>query len=203
MEKEVEIFKTYLPENSVNYCYNLWLKYKFEFKITKPRLSKYGDYKYNFATQKHTITINGNQNKYAFLITYLHEVAHLINYNTYKNSVLPHGKEWKLIFSQLLQPVLNKSIFPLGVLIELESYAQNPKASSCSDHDLIISLNKHNTANNGKCLLDELKIGDKFILNNKTFIKGITKRTRTLCADIKTKKQYLVSNIAEVILFEG
>ena len=57
---------------------------------------------------------------------------------------LRHGKEWKNQFKTLLMPMLSKDVFPLGILINLEQYAQNPKASTCSDHELLESLHQFN-----------------------------------------------------------
>ena len=46
------------------------------------------------------ITINNNLNEYGFLITALHEFAHLLVYEKYKNKVHPQGSEWKKLFKK-------------------------------------------------------------------------------------------------------
>jgi SprT protein len=203
MDKNLLIFQKLVPDTAAQYCLNLWLTHKFDFKITKPRQSKFGDYRFTHQTKQHTITVNGDLNKYSFLITYLHEVAHLITQIEYGGKVLPHGIEWKKNFSILLDPVLTKSVFPLDILFELEKYAINPKASSCSDHDLMMTLEKHHHKKEGirpPVFLKDLKQGEKFILQEKVFMKGETRRTRVMCTELNTNKKYLVSNIAQVKL---
>ena len=61
---------------------------------------------------KKPLYIYNDLNQYAFLITYLHEVAHLITYQKHKNKVAPHGKEWKNDFKIVLLPILNPQVFP-------------------------------------------------------------------------------------------
>ena len=69
------VFTTYLPAASVAYCHQLWQHYQFRFIVAKPRRTRLGDFRVlpNSQTQ---ITVNANLNPYAFLITYVHEVAH-------------------------------------------------------------------------------------------------------------------------------
>ena len=63
--------------------------------FTSERNSRYGDYTAPRNGQNHLITVNHNLNKYAFLITLVHEVAHLVTYNNHRHRVSPHGGEWK------------------------------------------------------------------------------------------------------------
>src|SRR5690606_28773275 len=115
-----------------------WIvKYDFKLKIKRERSTRLGDYTSPRGGLNHVITINHNLNKYAFLITLVHEVAHLVTYNEYKNSVNPHGTEWKNHFRELMQPFLNTDIFPLEVFSALRRYMSNPAASSCSDINLL------------------------------------------------------------------
>ena len=60
-------------------------------KVKKSRSSKYGDYRPPLKGSNHLITINYDMNKYAFLITLVHEIAHLTNWNKHKDKVKPHG----------------------------------------------------------------------------------------------------------------
>ena len=65
--------KRYVPEATVRYCSELWLHHKFRFIVKKKRVTKLGDYSYDRLLNRHTITINGDLNPYAFLITYLQD----------------------------------------------------------------------------------------------------------------------------------
>jgi hypothetical protein len=60
-------------------------------------------------SRRERITVNVNLNPYNFLVTYLHEVAHLEVYRQYKRRQPPHGKAWKTHFRLLLIPVMSES----------------------------------------------------------------------------------------------
>jgi len=190
------IFLKYFPENSVEYAFALWKKYDFHFKITKSRKSKLGDYRYTFADKSHTITVNGDLNKYSFLITYLHEVAHLITRIEKGNKALPHGKEWKLNFKEVSTPVLNQEIFPEEVLEELKRYLSNPAASTCSDDQLLKILGKHDK--NPIIYLDSIPLGSQFSFKGRLFIKLELNRTRFICQAIDNGRKYLISKSAPI-----
>jgi len=186
----------FMPIEAMDYCYELWVNDPFHLKIKKERVSKLGDYRYNPTTKTHSISVNNNLNPYAFLITYLHEIAHLKTFKEFKRSVKPHGKEWKNNFKRLVLPVLNNEVFPEKVLRPLVAYMKNPKAASCSDHKLLAALSQFDFK--PKTLLSEVKSGDVFVLGNKKFKKGALRRTRYVCLDVDSGKRYLVSRSASV-----
>ncbi|MBC8111341.1 MAG: SprT-like domain-containing protein [Verrucomicrobia bacterium] len=196
-EINLTLFEKHVPQEAVAYCFQLWKTSDFRFKITRKRNTKLGDYR--FSPEKgHQITVNQNLNKYSFLITFLHEVAHYQVVTTYKKNKLPHGKEWKNRFAQLAAPVLNESIFPKEILNPLQLYMQNPKASSCSDPTLMNALRLFNTNEEKITLLADLQIGETFRLNRRVFRKGEKRRTRALCEELSSRKKYLISVMAEV-----
>lgn len=88
---------------AVSYCYDLWERYQFDFVAAKPRRTRLGDFRAQLGYRER-ITVNVNLNPYNFLITYLHEVAHLEVYRKYKRRQPPHGKAWKIIFLDYLFP---------------------------------------------------------------------------------------------------
>lgn len=196
-----EVFKKFIPETAVSYCNKLYQKLAFEFKIKKARQTKLGDYRYDPRTNKHTITINNDLNPYAFLVTYLHEVAHLIAFKQYKRSIQPHGKEWKNSFKSIAEPMLTEEVFPKAVLSALKRYFKNPKASSCSD-PVLYQILKQFDAPSDKILLKDISIGSQFIFNKRTFIKLEKKRTRSVCKEIASGKKYVISDLAEVVKIE-
>lgn len=192
-----EVFARFVPENAVAYCDKLYQKLNFEFKIKKARQTKMGDYRFHFGTGKQTITINNDLNPYAFLVTYLHEVAHLVAFNQYGRKIQPHGREWKACFKEISQPVLTDAIFPKSVLTALIKYFKNPKASSCSD-PILFQILKQFDSGDSKTLLKDIEVGQLFLFNNKEFIKLEKKRTRAVCKEILTNRKYYISEIAEV-----
>ena len=193
----VAVFERFVPAAAVEYCNRLYEKLGFEFKITRSRNTKLGDFRYYSNTKKAIITVNNDLNPFAFLITYLHEVAHLLTHNEFKNSVNPHGKEWKTVFVRITQPVLTEEVFPPTVLLALKKYFQNPKASSCADPNLYKALQQFNYSSNKK-LLDTVDLASKFEFNRRTFQKIEKRRTRWVCLEIKSQRKYLIPGVAEV-----
>lgn len=194
----LSVFNNYCPPVAATYCYQLWVTYKFKFKITKARSSKLGDYRFSSkAAIQHQISVNENLNPYSFLITYIHEVAHLQTFQQYKRKVNPHGKEWKRTFQTLMHPLLSETVFPPAILEPLRVYMSDPKASSCSDVTLMKALKKSDV-NATQTFLMDLAPDENFTLQGRIFIKGMLKRTRFLCKEQKTGKQYLIPGQALV-----
>ncbi len=193
-----EIFTHYLPPAAVEYCFRVWQEYSFRFIITKSRKTKLGDYRYYPSTKQHTITVNGDLNPYAFLVTYLHEAAHMSVQIAHGNKVQPHGFEWKEHFKDMLAPMLFAEVFPPDVQKALSDYALNPKASSCSDLDLYKALRNHDVNNDGQVFLSEILPGQYFSLNQRIFSKGEVRRTRVMCECVRTGRKYLVAKEALV-----
>ncbi len=132
----------YVPEAFVETVVILLINHKVRFKIVPPRSTKLGDFRPGNQIRLPQITVNGNLNPYAFLITTLHEFAHHITFEEYSNKVSPHGVEWKHAFKLLLQPVIYHPEFPVNIRIALEKSLHNLKASSCSDIHLSRELAK-------------------------------------------------------------
>jgi len=195
---KIKLLQDYVPSSSLSVLKNWFEPFPFTLKITKKRNTKLGDFRVKHYSKQHQITVNSNLNQYAFLITLTHEFAHLLVYEKNKRRVLPHGKEWKMQFSELLQELISHNIFPEDIKCVLINHAQNPAASSVRDIALTKALNRYNEDVDTK-YLHELPKGAIFSLDNKKqFIKGDKRRTRYLCTNVKTKKQYLVHGVAEV-----
>ncbi len=201
-QRNSEILKKYLPEQTVEIISEWIIKFDFKLKITKERKTRLGDYMPPHNGLNHTITINHNLNKYAFLITLVHEVAHLVTFNEFKNTVNPHGTEWKKNFQKLMQPFLNTDIFPLEVFAALRKYIQNPAASSCSDIQLLRTLKLHDE-NNNYIFIEHLKLNTLFLYNgSRIFKKGEKIRKRFKCIEINSGSIYLFNPLTEVELFD-
>lgn len=190
------LLQNHVPQGAVEYCFSLRLSHPFHFKLKKSRQSKLGDYKYNPKDKSHTITLNHDLNKYAFLVTYIHEVAHLITYLEFGRKVSPHGKEWKNNFKRLFIPLLNDEVMPDRVLRALARHLKNPKASSCADPELYRTLSQYD--DKPKVFLSDITVGASFTLGNRVFKKEKLRRTRYVCEEVKTGKKYLISKSAQV-----
>lgn len=196
-EKYHFILLKYIPENAVDEIVNLIFKRGVHLKITKTRSTKLGDFRPAPTKRGHFITINHDLNRYAFLITLIHEFAHLDTWNSYGAQVKPHGIEWKSTFQKMMVPFLSSSIFPEDILDSVIKYLNNPSASSCVDHHLMRTLRKYDTE--PKLFLEELPINTHFrIKTGKEFIKGPEKRKYFACTEVSSKRKYLVNRLAEV-----
>mgnify|MGYP005996302009 FL=1 len=190
----------YIPENALPLIKEWFEPYSFDFKITKKRQTKLGDFRASHKRVKNQITVNGNLNKYAFLITLTHEFAHLLVWENHKRRIQPHGAEWKNQFSLLLLELIELEIFPEDIKIAVLKHAKNPPASSVRDVELTFALNKYSKEKE-VIYLNDIDVGTTFTINNKRhFVKGEKRRTRYLCTDVHSKKQYLVHGVAEVII---
>lgn len=195
------IFQFHLPQAAVDYCISLWQKIPFSFKVLKPRTSKLGDFRYRKDRKIQTITINADLNRFQFLLTYIHEVAHLHAFEKFGLSHSPHGLEWKKEFQFLMEPLLTDSVFPKDILIPLRNHMKNPAASSARDLFLMKEMSKYDTPENRaeeEMFLSDLMPGKQFILSGRKFKKGETRRTRVLCEEVDSGRKYLVSRLAKV-----
>ena len=197
-----KLFGKYVPEHSAAYCANLWTNLKFEFKLARSRSSKLGDYWYQSKLNKHKITVNKDLNQYSFLVTYIHEVAHMVAGIKYGYRIKPHGEEWRSVFKELMYPLMQEKVLPEDVLVPLHDYMISPGASSCSDPALYRALAKYDEQADNACFLSEIKIGQEFRFGKRVFKKESIKRTRALCTEIKTGLRYYISESAEVKIMQ-
>ncbi len=196
--KFYELLPKYIPANAVHYCFDLWVANPFHFKVTRKRQTKLGDYRFDPVRNEHTISVNYNLNQYNFLITYLHEFAHLLTTEKYERKAEPHGREWKNFFKETMAPVMNSLIFPEELLPVLKRHMLNPKASSQSDPHLVKALRKYDRDYNDQLLLDEIEKGDEFSFKGNAFRKLESRRTRVVCYHLATGRKYLIPKIARV-----
>ena len=202
VSRNQSILHKYIPEKAVPVISEWIFHFDFKLRIKKSRSSKYGDYRPPIKGENHLITVNYDMNKYAFLITLVHEIAHLSNYNKNKNTVKPHGEEWKQHYKQLMQQFLIPDIFPPDVIAALRKYMNNPAASSCSDTNLLRVLKKYDVRQH-TVLLEEIPAGATFMYNkNRYFIKGEQVRKRFKCKELNTNRTYLFNPLTEVLIVD-
>ena len=194
-----KILIRFIPEPAVELMAEWIYRYDFKLKIKKSRSSKYGDYRPPLPGKNHQITVNNDLNPYSFLLTLVHEIAHLSNFDKNGNGVSPHGREWKHEFRVLMQPFFVLQVFPSDVKAAVERYMHNPAATSCSDLHLQRTLKKYNTVEED-IHLESLEEGREFSYKKRAFVKGEQRRKRFLCREKRSGKLYLFSPLTPVIL---
>ena len=188
----------YLPERAVGPCFELIKNHGVHLKIVNHRVTRHGDYR-RLPNGKHQITVNASLNQYRFLITLVHEIAHLVAFEKFGRFIKPHGKEWKQTFQHLMLPFIRPEIFPSQLLPFVANHFRNPKASSSTDSRLAIALRTFDAVERIKSYVFELSEGSTFRLyNGRVFKKGKKRTKRYECIELATGKLYLFQPNAEV-----
>jgi SprT protein len=195
MRSTPEILKAHVPENAIGYATELWRLGNFFFKLSRDRETKLGDYSFDPTAKKHTITINKGLNQYSFLVTYLHEVAHLVTTLRHGVYVKAHGEEWQSAFKEVMYPVLKPDVFPEDILIALHLHMFNdPSASSCADITLMKVLGRYDKDADDYSFLEDLGVGDHFMIKQETYEVERFLKKRAICFELRTGKKYYVPN---------
>ncbi len=193
-----EVLEKYIPPEAVDTIAGWIISHGVRVRLAQGRSSKQGDYSPPGNGKGHRISVNSDLNKYAFLITLVHEIAHLRIWQKHRGSKLPHGNEWKQEFKTLLYPFMDRFVFPEDVLSVLFSYLENPLAASCSDTRLQRVLRKYNTE--AVTCVDELPEGTVFRLPGGRIFRKIKKlRKRYRCIEVKTGIVFSVDPLAEAM----
>jgi predicted SprT family Zn-dependent metalloprotease len=200
-KKEVSIssLSDFLPQGTFELVEPFLLHYKVHLTITKSRATVLGDYRNAIEGKAHRISVNGNLNQYAFLITLLHELAHLITYVRFGKKVASHGREWKNQFSDLLKHFIQSNIFPQDIRLQIAASMKSPAASSCAD-DALRVLRKYDAVKENHFLVEEIEQGQCFQTKNGKLYKREEKiRKRIRAIEVDTGRVYLFSPIYEVM----
>lgn len=195
------VLESYLPDHAVDPCLELIKINGVHLKIVKQRVTRHGDYR-RMPDGSHQITINSSPNRYRFLITLVHEIAHLVAFEKYGRRIKPHGLEWKRTFQFLMLPFIRPEIFPNTLLPFIARHFKNPKASSSTDSHLALALKKYDSPTD-LIPVFELPYGSVFRLyNGKLFKKGKQKVKRIECVEMRSGRIYLFQPHAEVELLK-
>lgn len=175
-----------------------WIdEHKIILTITEKRSSVFGDYRRPRENKGHQISVNGDLNRFAFLVTFVHEMAHLTAWLKHGDKKNPHGTEWKNEFKRLMLPFFTLQIFPADLEMALAKYLGNPSSSSCFDESLMRALKKFDKSSLPFVL--DLQVNETFQLDDgRIFKRGEKIRKRIRCVEVSTNKIYLFNPIAEV-----
>ena len=190
-----------VPAVALPYCQHLHAQYPFQFRVVRPRRTRSGDFRVLPDRSMH-ITVNADLNPYAFLLTYVHEIAHCAVYQTYKRPGLPHGKIWQTMFQRLMAPLLTETVFPPDLLPLLHRYFRKPAATNAGHPALRHTLRLYDPAavqsTDQQCIVENgellwtLPDGQPFVFQKKTFVRGKLRRTRVVCKEVRTGRSYAI-----------
>lgn len=200
MDKK-DILKNYMPEAAAPVIAK-WIDYfQCEFKVSRNRGTKFGDYRSPFGGKGHRISVNFDLNAYAFLVTTVHEFAHLYTYNQHQHKAKPHGSEWKNNFKRMMNPFFDLEIFPADIKYVIQNYLNNPAASSCSDLTLFRALKKYDVKEASQMLVEKIPANGLFKWKDgRVFRREERLRKRYRCVEVSTNRVYLFNPVAEVEL---
>jgi SprT protein len=205
-EAPLKTLEHFLPPGAYEPVAYYLLHYKVHLTVTKQRETLLGDYRNAAGGKNHRISVNGNLNPYAFLITLLHELAHLLTYDNYGNRAAAHGMEWKNEYSKLLAQFLRHKIFPQDIEKALLKSLQNPAATTCGEEHLTRVLLRYDKKqnSNGLLLIEALENGLLFKTKDGRIFKRLEKlRKRYKCIEVKTGAVYLFNALYEVEVISG
>jgi SprT protein len=193
------VLAPYVPEFALDAAFELIKQNNVHLKIVNQRVTRHGDYR-KLPNGGHQITINASTNKYRFFITLIHEISHLVAFEKYGRTILPHGPEWKHTFQRLMVPFIRPEVFPRELLPLLARHFKNPKASSDTDTTLALALKQYDPATD-KNYVFQIPYGSTFRIHNGRVFKKIALRVKLYeCQEIATGKIYLFNPNAEVEL---
>jgi SprT protein len=199
-KKQLTLLQVFIPEGSFDALFDYINKYGIHLSITKKRKTLHGNFSYNTVQKINKITVNGTLNRYAFLVTLLHEIAHCIALHTYGFNIAPHGKEWQNTYSKILQEFIALNVFTPEINIALAKHSFKPKASSCADLELEKILNKYDEGfaeeTEYNQYVEQIPIGSFFETEQKKVYKMIGKRrTKYICQLLSNGELYLFTSI--------
>ena len=201
-KEDKSILKQYLPAAAVDQVSKWIVRNKVHLKITRNRKTKLGDYRPPIHHPNHRISVNHNLNPYSFLITFVHELAHLQVFEDYKTAVQPHGAEWKTAYRRLMLVMLKNDIFPSDIKQVLSKSIVNAKASSTAELELsrvLLRYDSEDSRDKNEARVEDLTKNTVFqTQNGMQFKKGEKQRTRYKCLNLQNNRQYLFHPLTPV-----
>jgi predicted SprT family Zn-dependent metalloprotease len=167
--------------------------------VRNPRKSFYGNMIYSKRNDWFKIYINQNLSPSFFLYVFLHEYAHVLTHLQFGLKVKPHGKEWQNSFFMLLQEAMDKALFENNIHAEIEKqFFKTRVYSNLRDSHIKSLMDKIDLGKEQHCIKD-IPLNSIVLLSNNMKLKIEKKiRTRYVCADMNSKKKYLVPGFMAV-----
>lgn len=196
VENGTDPLRRYLPAAAWPVVVNWLRRNPVQVRIARPRITKLGDFRSATRSQPHRVSVNGDLNKYAFLVTLVHEFAHFSVHVKTRRWTAPHGPVWKAEYQRLMRPFLSRAVFPADLLQTLEKHLRDAPASSCTDQELMRLLRRYDR--DPRPMLDELPDRAVFRFNDRIYVKGPQLRRRFKCHCLNDRRVYFIDPLAEV-----
>lgn len=192
-----ERLRGFLDEREMTFILSLVREHPCIIRTVRARRTKHGDHRVRGPGALGEITVNVSGNRYQFLITLIHEIAHAAVHHSWGVRAAAHGREWRQTFGNFLKRALEADLFPPDLAPMIERQSRRPDASSSRDTALQLALRQHDTADH-RPMVEELAFGTWFSLDGKLILRrGIKLRSRFACESSKGLK-YRVSATARV-----
>ncbi|RZO61699.1 MAG: sprT domain-containing protein [Phycisphaeraceae bacterium] len=204
---DYETVRKHLPPRAWKYVLDLLQEHPVLVRVVPHRATKLGDYRPpRLGDCWHRITVNEDLNMYAFLVTLLHELAHLrvtAIHATGTKKHKPHGVEWKKEFAAVVGPVIEESMVPRDLCVALAATLQRPRAATCSDRLLTLALSQYDHGVDQCLYVEQLEVGACFQLQNgRQFILGDRVRSRYRCIELASGIEFRIHYLARVLRLE-
>lgn len=195
-----KILLDHLPDQSLDRVISWLEQYRVSLRITRKRNTKTGDYRPPLKAAHHRISVNGDLHPWAFLVTLVHELAHLVTWEKYQRKVSPHGTQWKDQFRFMLGELEVDGIFSPEMAEIVQAFISG-KISYRKFNRRFDEMIHETAPGTNESLLENIPVNSLFSIHNgRTFVKMEKLRTRYRCRDIRTGRYYLVSGMARVVL---
>lgn len=205
LHKQIETLARFIPVEAAGHVAQLISQKNIQLKISRGRISKLGDFRPAVAGSFHRITVNATLNVYAFLLVFLHELAHLLVWEQYGKHASPHGREWKQQFAALIRQYINLGFFHPTLEEPLLDFAGNIKATGLGNAKLARALRLFDS----ECRADELVFLEELpaesifrASNGRRFLKEERLRKRYRCLCLENNRRYLFHPLAKVARIE-
>lgn len=192
MIEGLALLQPYLPEGSLELA-SRWLSVpSLTVKLVSRGNYRLGTYSYR-SNGRQSIILNTKQDRYSFLITMAHEVAHMQARQQWGLKIAPHGPEWQLICRRLLLEAAEIPSLPEDIRQAMHLVAAAPKSTHLANKTAARIFMQYSEKYDGMTLLADLPTGSRFVLDDgRVFLKGEKNRTRYKCMLQGTSKYYLI-----------
>lgn len=205
MDRDIALLENHLPPETAAGVLEALRTRMIFLRIKPKRSSKLADFRPATRTLPHRITMNHDLNKYEFLFTLMHELAHYEAFKLYGRKHKPHGTEWRNLFRSLINPYLERNVFPPDLEQGILAHFGRKGLTDCSDgqlHELFKRYDKPSDGHNKpeQPTVDMLPLNSRFALpDGRQFIKLKLRRKRFSCYCYNDKRMYVFGPRVPVI----